>query len=138
MQSTYKKGGIKMNVGEKLKKLRYSADKTLKEISEIAGVSLNTIYRWEHNHSTPRKAALKKVADFYGLPLEAILQQYPSDGSAFGYDSDYFSEELLSGVQDVDQELLEMIKSLSTADKYKALGYIERLRLESLDKLRKL
>jgi len=62
-----------MNIGERINKLRIANKRTLKEESEIFNVSLNTVYRWEHNLCIPRKSALMRIAEFYNVSVEWIL-----------------------------------------------------------------
>ena len=61
---------IARSLGEKLRKLRRKDRKTMEEASLIFGVSLNTLYRWEHDKAIPRKYMLEKVAEYYNLPLD--------------------------------------------------------------------
>ena len=72
---TSEKGGISMSLGEKLKSLRIREKKTLKEQSEVFGVSLNTVYRWEHNLAVPRKSALIKMAVHYNVSIGWLLDE---------------------------------------------------------------
>ena len=62
-----------MSIGDKLKKMRFNSKKTLKEISEVFGVSLNTVYRWEHDLCLPQKSTLKKIIKFYDVPYEWLF-----------------------------------------------------------------
>ena len=103
-----------MSLGEKLRNLRLKAKKTLQEQSEILGVSMNTVYRWEHNLAVPRKIMLKGLAEHYSVPLEWLL-------------SDSASASLVS---DLEQQLLSMFRKLPDNSKYKVLGYVERMSVE--------
>jgi len=62
-----------MGIGEKLENLRLSARKTLKQQSEIFGVSSNALYRWEHDISIPKKSILKQITDYYGVTYEWLM-----------------------------------------------------------------
>jgi transcriptional regulator with XRE-family HTH domain len=62
-----------MSIGEKLKNLRLNVKKTLKEQSELFNVSINSVYRWEHDLTVPRKSVLRKISEFYDVPLEWFL-----------------------------------------------------------------
>jgi len=108
-----------VSVGERLKKLRTDAKKTLKDESEIFGVSLNSIYRWEHNLCAPRRTVLKKVAEFYGVAFEWLLH---------GGDSEKDPSATPDSI--IDQKILRMIKRLSEQNKYRIIGYIERMSVE--------
>jgi len=114
-----------MNIGEKLKKLRVRMKKTLKEASTALNVSLNTVYRWEHGLSTPRKTVLKKAAGYYCVPLEYLLDENLGEGEDRRFD---FSIDYEFGV---DRKILEMIENLPEHSKYRVLGYIECISAET-------
>jgi len=118
-----------MTVGEKLKSLRTKMKKTLKEQSETFGVSLNSVYRWEHDLASPKRQMLKKMAEYYEVPLEWLLRD-SSDREDLA-----FAEALLPESND-EQKLLRMYRKLSGNNKYKVLGYIERVYVETLDDMR--
>jgi transcriptional regulator with XRE-family HTH domain len=51
---------------------------SIKELSEITGLSPNTIYRLETGgRTTPSEETLETLADFYGLGLEEISKMVP-------------------------------------------------------------
>ena len=103
-----------MTVGKKLKELRLNAKRTLKDESRIFNVSLNTVYRWEHDLAVPRKSMLKTMADYYSVPVDWLL----SESAA------------ASLVSDIEQNLLCMYRKLSENSRYKVLGYVERMCVE--------
>ena len=103
-----------MSLGEKLRSLRQKGKKTLSDQSFMLGVSMNSVYRWEHDLAVPRKPMLKKLADHYGVPLDWLL----SESSA------------ASLVSDIEQKLLCMFRQLSENSQYKVLGYVERMCVE--------
>ena len=115
-----------MTVGEKLKYLRSKVKKTLKEQSDTFGVSLNSVYRWEHDLASPKRQMLKKMAEYYEVPLEWLLQDSNDEddldinGAAVPESND-------------EQKLLKMYRKLSGNNKYKVLGYVERVYIETLD-----
>jgi len=108
------KGGDVMSLGEKLRNLRQKTRKTLQEQSEMLGVSMNSVYRWEHDLAVPRKSMLKTMADFYGVPLDWLL----SESAA------------ASLVSDIEQKLLCMFRKLSDNNRFMVLGYVERMCVE--------
>lgn len=120
-----------MSVGKKLRNLRVENKKTLKEQSEIFGVSLNSVYRWEHDLTTPKKAILRKISDYYGVPYEWLRKE-----NDWEYSGNNISEFEKNGNADdcSEDQLLSKFRKLSMANKYKILGYIERLYIEALDK----
>ena len=103
-----------MSLGEKLRNLRLKTKKTLSEQSKILKVSMNSIYRWEHDMAVPRKPMLKVMADYYGVPLDWLLSESAS----------------ASLVSEIEQKLLGMFRKLSDNSKYMVLGYVERMCVE--------
>ena len=103
-----------MSLGEKLRNLRLKTRKTLHEQSKILNVSMNSVYRWEHDLTVPRKAMLRIMADHYAVPLDWLL----AEGSA------------ASLVSEVEQNLLGMFRKLPDNSRYKVLGYVERMCVE--------
>ena len=110
-----------MSIGERLKNLRVSAQKTLKEQSEIFGVSINSIYRWEHDLTTPRKSSFEKLAQFYEVPIGWLLTGSCAD------------ERMTAQDAEDEERLLRMYRRLSRNNKYKVLGYVERVYIENMD-----
>ena len=100
-----------MSVGKKLKDLRVKNNKTLKEQGEVFGVSLNTVYRWEHGLTLPKTAVLNKIANYYDVPLNWLLKDYHENDT-------------------IENQLLKMFNNLSENNKYKVFGYIERIYVE--------
>jgi len=64
-----------VSIGKNLRILRINSKKTLREQSETFGVSLNTVYRWEHDLAEPRKSTLRKIAAFYGVSLSWLFSE---------------------------------------------------------------
>ena len=119
-----------MSIGGKLKNLRLKMKKTLKDESEIFNVSINTVYRWEHGLTTPRKSSLKKVAAYYNVPLEWLLYD-GSETESTKCDACIPNTENVHN--STEQLLLKMFRKLSDNKKYKILGYIERICVEDMD-----
>lgn len=114
------------SLGSRIKNLRQDSKRTLKELSEILGVSLNSVYRWEHDLVEPRKAVIEKMSEFYSVPFEWIAH-----GKAFEAHTHFGS-----GVYhdaSPETQLLRMYRNLSSNSKYKILGYIERICVEDMD-----
>jgi len=106
--------------------------KTLKEESEIFNVSLNTIYRWEHDLSTPRKPVLLKIAAFYDVTLSWLI-----NGDLMEEKSSKCSGAALDSGMNIEQKIVKMLGNLSDNCKYKVLGYIERMCIEEVDEDKK-
>ena len=103
-----------MSLGDKLKSLRLKTRKTLYEQSKLLGVSMNSVYRWEHDLNVPREPVLKVVADLYSVPLEWLLSE----------------ESYASLVSEVELNLLGMFRQLPDQSRFKVLGYVERMSVE--------
>ena len=103
-----------MTLGEKLRNLRLKTRKTLSEQSLILKVSMNSVYRWEHDLAIPRKPVLQMIADYYGVPIDWLLSESAS----------------ASLVSDVEQNLLGMFRKLNNGNRYKVIGYVERMCVE--------
>jgi len=103
-----------MSLGEKLRSLRLKTKKTLFEQSRILQVSMNSVYRWEHDLAIPRKPMLRVMADYYGVPLEWLLLEGASAAL----------------VSEAEQNLLGMFRRLPDTNRYKILGYVERMYVE--------
>jgi transcriptional regulator with XRE-family HTH domain len=103
-----------MTLGEKLRNLRLKDKKTLQEQSMIIGVSMNSIYRWEHDLAIPRRTILKIIAEYYAVSMDWMISENTS----------------ASLVSDVEIKLLNMFRKLSDHSRYKVLGYVERICVE--------
>ena len=103
-----------MTLGERLKNLRAEMKETLSEQSKSFSVSINTIYRWENDISVPRKSRLAELAAYYDRPLDWLL---------FGSAADKAAKTEAT----VEQQISEAVEKLSTGEKYRVLGYIERI-----------
>lgn len=113
-----------MNLGEKLRYLRRDKDLTLEKQSELLGVSLNTVYRWEHNLTRPRANVLRKIAKLYNVSPEWLAEE--NEESLTGGDAGQAAPRDL----DTERHLLRMFRSLPTNERYLVLGYAERICLE--------
>ena len=112
-----------MKIGEKLKRLRQNSKKTLREVSEILGVSLNSVYRWEHGMCAPKKKMVRIMAEHYDVPYEWLL----SKGTYTYEEPTACDERNLGEEQSTERKIMEMYRKLSEGNRYKVLGYIERM-----------
>lgn len=119
-----------MGLGEKLKALRINSRNTLQEQGQLLGVSLNTVYRWEHDQITPRRSMLKKIAACYNISIGDLLQRRVTDGNDTEYTNDVNLKKEQSTASDTVKELLRMFNKLPENSKHKALGYIEHLYMD--------
>jgi transcriptional regulator with XRE-family HTH domain len=111
-----------MSIGERLKTLRVSMNRTLREQSEVLDVSLNSIYRWEHDMVKPKISMLEKMAEVYDVSLNYLLQG----------DNDEEDIEQI-GESNIEQQLLKMFRKMPENKKHKILGYIERIYIENIE-----
>ena len=111
-----------MSLGDKLRNLRLQEKNTLKEQSKILGVSLNSVYRWEHDLTIPRKSMLKAMAELYSVPLEWLLLESIGEGDRENAADTTFDH--------IERQLFSMFRKLSDKNKYKVLGYVEHMCIE--------
>jgi len=109
-----------MTLGEKLRNLRLKSRLTLKEQSVALKVSMNSVYRWEHDMAVPRRPVLQLIADHYDVPIEWLLSQ-----NSYAH-----------LVSDVEQNLLGMFRQINDRNRYKVLGYVERMCVEEYGELK--
>ena len=103
-----------MSLGEKLRSLRQKSKRTLREQGTHFGVSMNSIYRWEHDIAIPRQAVLKKIAEYYNVPIEWLISENAS----------------ASLVSEDELDLLGMFRALPDTSRFKIIGYVERMCME--------
>jgi len=100
-----------LSLGIKLKSLRVKARKTLEEFGNEIGVSINTVYRWEHDKSYPRRYMLDVVAKYYEVTIEWLI-----------------SDNTVAKVLSLDEnELLDMIRQLPEDNRNKVRGYMDSM-----------
>ena len=103
-----------MTLGEKIYTLRQNDKKTLNDLANYLDVSMNTVYRWEHDLSTPRKMFLSNIAKYYKVSMEYLLS----------------SDTSLLLIDRYEQHLIKAIRKISDDSKYRILGYVERVCVE--------
>jgi transcriptional regulator with XRE-family HTH domain len=55
------------SLGMKLKNLRDERDLTIRDVSRLTGLGVNTISRWENDKVSPKRRHLSELAAFYGV-----------------------------------------------------------------------
>lgn len=68
-------------IGEQLRELRQIRNMTLKEVAELAGISVGYLSQLERNQSRLPIGVLKKISDALGVHMNWFFQQ-PQGGSA--------------------------------------------------------
>ena len=89
-------------IGDNIRKLREKHDMTQLELAKICGVSDKAVSTWEKNIKIPRMGTLQKMADYFGVPKSAIIEDRKIDnfitypvvvGIKAGYNGEVIFEE---------------------------------------------
>jgi len=107
-----------MTLGEKLRHLRLKTKRTLHQQGRILKVSMNSVYRWEHDIAVPRKTMLKKMADHFEIPLDWLL----SDIAAPSLE------------RELEETLLTIFRDLPDVLKHKVIKTAECIAKEAKEK----
>ncbi|MCL2061533.1 MAG: helix-turn-helix domain-containing protein [Firmicutes bacterium] len=62
-----------MTIGEKIKSFRLEKRLNIRQLAEIVGTSRSSISRWECNLAEPKLEYLKKLAAFFDITLEELV-----------------------------------------------------------------
>lgn len=65
----------KLNIGDRIKMLRITQNRTLQEIAEACDLSKSMISKIENNKTVPSVAALVKIAKALGTTISSLLEQ---------------------------------------------------------------
>ena len=106
---------VRMSLGDKLRVLRRKSRKTMSEKGKTLNVTMNTVHRWEIDSAVPRKTMLKKMADYYGVPVCWLLSETSSASLS----------------NEAEQNLLKMFRDMPDNCKYKVISFVERMYAES-------
>lgn len=60
---------------KKFKELLDKINKTTYQISKETGISQSAFSNWKSGRSEPSLESLKKLADYFGVPIEYFLEQ---------------------------------------------------------------
>ena len=63
-----------MTMGERIKMLREQRGITQNELAEICKVSDKAVSTWENGRNIPRMGAIQRMADYFGIPKSAIIE----------------------------------------------------------------
>ncbi|MBQ9795612.1 MAG: helix-turn-helix transcriptional regulator [Clostridia bacterium] len=97
---------------KKLKELRNKIGLTQSEVATKIGIAQTTYSHYETNSSEPDIKTLIKLANFYKLPIDALVERN-------------FHNIDFSKFTDTHYELTEKVSNLSEAECVKLLGYID-------------
>ena len=62
-----------MNIGNNIKQLRQQKNLTQDQVAEILAVSYQAVSKWENNANTPDIALLPKIAELFGVSIDALF-----------------------------------------------------------------
>lgn len=65
---------IDMNIGNNISALRKQKGITQEELANVLGVSAQAVSKWENNSSCPDVSLLTKIADYFGITVDALLR----------------------------------------------------------------
>lgn len=94
-----------MSIGNNIRRLRESHQLTQKELGAIAGVSDKAVSTWEKGIKEPRMAAIQRLADYFGIPKSALLDDPPVRDDAFAHALDRLCAAWGRSPQTVEREL---------------------------------
>lgn len=63
-----------LELGKKIKERRGTLGITQPDLAEMAGISVNTLYKIETGQANPTVTVLNKIADVLGLELTLIVR----------------------------------------------------------------
>lgn len=67
-----------MSIAENIKKIRLEHGLSQAELGKIAGVSDKAVSTWELGTKIPRMGAVEKMANYFGIPKSAIVDDAPA------------------------------------------------------------
>ena len=70
-----------MNIGNNIKQLRLQKNLTQDQVSEKLGVSYQAVSKWENNANAPDIALLPKIANLFGVSIDALFSDSITDYS---------------------------------------------------------
>lgn len=68
-----------MNIGEKIKKLRIANCESQQKLAEELGVSFQSVSKWENDQSYPEITMLKRLADYYKVTTDYLLDDMQTE-----------------------------------------------------------
>lgn len=98
--------------------LRKTAGKTQKEMAEIAGVSPQVYCHYENNRVTPPLDSLKRLADFFDVSIDYIVDRESEDGVVIVSGNELSKDE---------SALIDKLRRLDPLNKELAYQYVDFL-----------
>lgn len=106
----------------RLKELREEFALTQTQLAKELNVTQNTISKWETNFNEPNIATLIILANFFHVTVDYLIAKD---------DTVITNEKEIETVTAEERELLKEIRSLTSAQQSRVLGYIEGLKNKS-------
>ncbi len=109
-------------VGDKIKNLRISQNKSQTDIAKDLNVSPQNISNWERNTSIPKLSELIKIANYFGVSTDYFLKEQNEIKTKEEKLKQVFKETgIMKGNNLTDEEIQEVIKQLEIFIKMKEL-----------------
>lgn len=108
---------MKVKFNENLKKVRKSKGLTQKALAEKLGVALSTVAMWETGSRQPDYQMLNKIAEFFGVSFDDLLED-KSEKEPIGGDDIYVAYE--------DDEVFSIRELLRTRPEMKMLFSVSK------------
>ena len=64
---------METNIAENIRTYRKQHGLTQEQLAEVLGVSVGAVYKWESRSSLPELRLIMKMADFFGVSVDALL-----------------------------------------------------------------
>ena len=98
-----------MNLGSVLRRLRKNQGLTLVKVSSATGLSVSFLSDIERNRARPSLDSLEKLADFYGVGVDQLVQQIEKDTRSVDKMLPPGFSEFLADMPDVDQDTRDLL-----------------------------
>ena len=98
-----------MNLGSVLRRLRKNQGLTLVKVSSETGLSVSFLSDIERNKARPSLDSLEKLADFYGVGVDQLVQQIEKDTRSVDKMLPPGFSEFLADMPDVDQDTRDLL-----------------------------
>lgn len=108
-----------MNIGDKIKKIRKNKGLTQSQFSEITGIAINSISRYEKGERKPTTDILKKIADGLNVDIKELFDDETSFSNSFDKSEQSLINDFRSLNENGQTKVVEYVKDLTENPKYK-------------------
>ena len=123
-----------MGIGMRLKQILDEKEITLKDLSLMSGVSLNTLYGiTKRDNETIKNDILVQIAGSLNVPPQYILgfDDYAPQWS--DEEIDLFEDDFVDTKDGLLNEILKISRTLTTAGRIKCIDYLKSIQNDNLD-----